>query len=354
MHMGVSMPSAKQFERSIIQVGDSALAITLPSWWARANGLKPRMRLTLEVMADGSLRVTPRREKARGHLISLIKVSGKRAEGSIVREVVASYLAGFTRIRIEYEHEAYNRILGLRRILEDVMLGLALVEEGAGYMEYYVTVDTGTIGFWEAVDKAFKATLSMMRITIDSARRRDVEALRAIPDRDTLVDRLYLYASRKINMVLLGLEPFQSLGLVALAEAPTLAMAVKSIERVADHTVLIARNTASILTGGKQIPEGVLEMVNNSYRVFETSGKALLGRSKRAADEVAEIIDKYPSRVIPSPTTSIPEAALIIDSARRILGYSLDLAEIVFDLNSVRLAMEQASHGKSINADLKG
>lgn len=144
------MPYSRIGERSIIQVGDSALAVTLPSWWVKTHGLKPRMKLGVEVMADGSLRIMPSREKGKNRLINVIRVSGKRAEGSIVREVVASYLAGFTKIRIEYTHDAYNRVMGLRRVLEDVMLGLTLVEEGAGYMEYYVTVDPGSIGFREA------------------------------------------------------------------------------------------------------------------------------------------------------------------------------------------------------------
>lgn len=335
------MPSSRVTERSIIQVGDSALAITLPSWWVKAHGLRPRMKLGVEVMADGSLRISPRRERISDQLTSVIHVGDQRAEGSIVREVVASYLAGFTRIRIEYTHDSYNRVVGLRRILEDVMLGLTLVEEGTGYMEYYVTVDPGSIGFWEAVGKAFKATLSMLRITIDSAERKDIESIRGVPERDTLVDRLYLYASRKVNMVLLGLESFQTLGLATLAEVPSLVIAIKSIERVADHTVLIARNTESLLTTGKSLPESVLSMVKKAYKVFETAGRALLGRSKKAADEVAEIIDRYPSRMIPTPRSPLPEATLIVDSARRILGYSLDIAEVVFDLNSVRQAMKQ-------------
>lgn len=337
------MPSRRSGERSIIQVGDSALAITLPSWWTRAHGLKPRMKVAVEVMADGSLRITPRREGRREPLTGVVRVSGDRAEGSIVREVVASYLAGFTRIRVEYEERAYNKIMGLRRVLEDVMLGLTLVEEGPGYMEYYVTVDPGSIGFWEAVEKAFKATLSMLRITIDSAERGDTASLRTVPDRDTLVDRLYLYANRKVNMVLLGLESFQSLGLVSLAEIPSLVMAVKSIERVADHTVLIARNSESILTSGGSLPGPVVDMVKKAYVAFETSGRALLGRSKKAAEEVSKIIDKYPGRIIPTPEVQLPEATLIVDSARRILGYSLDIAETVFDLNGVRNALQRAT-----------
>jgi fumarylacetoacetate (FAA) hydrolase family protein len=48
----------------------------------------------------------------------------------------------------------------------------------------------------------------------------------------------------------------------------------------------------------------------------------------------------YPARRIPTPASPLPEATLIIDSARRILGYSLDIAETVIDLESVRQAME--------------
>ncbi len=65
-----------------------------------------------------------------------------------------------------------------------------------------------------------------------------------------------------------------------------------------------------------------------------------MGRSRRAAERVAEIIDRYPGKRFPSPAASELEEALILDSARRILGYSLDIAETVLDLESVRDAAE--------------
>lgn len=332
-------------ERSIIQVGDSALAVTLPSWWVRVHGLKARMKVGVEVMADGSLRIIPRSLGEREALSRVVSVSEKMAEGSIVREVVASYLAGFTRIRIVYPPAAYSKVRRLKRILEEVMLGLTLVEEGVGYMEYYVTVDPGSIGFWEAIGKAYRATLSMLKDAINAAERGDLDALKGIPERDTLVDRLYLYASRKANMVLLGLEPFSTLGLSSLAEVPSLVMAAKSIERVADHTVLISGNLHSILASGGVVPESVMNMVKEACHAFEVSGRALLGRSRSAAEEVAEIIDKYPARRIPPQAGRTPQETLIIDSARRILGYSLDIAETVIDLESVRHASEASTAG---------
>ncbi|WP_460125811.1 PhoU domain-containing protein [Stetteria hydrogenophila] len=326
-------------ERSVIQVGDSALAVTLPSWWARLHGLRARMKVGVEVMADGSLRIVPKGAGAKGPLSRVIRVGEEASEGSVVREVVASYLAGFTRIRVEYPPSLYRRISSLRPVLEETMLGFTLVEEGLGYMEFYVTVDPGFISFWEAVGRAFKATLSMLRDAINAAELGSVESLKGIPERDVLVDRLYLYAGRMVNRVLLGLEPFQTLGLRSLAEAPFLVMAVKSIERVADHTALIAENSARLLSAGRGIPGEVLSMVKESCKAFETSGRALISMSRKAAEKAAEIIDKYQARGMPGATSPLPEAALIIDSARRILAYSLDIAEIVIDLESIRQAM---------------
>ena len=325
-------------ERSIIQVGSSALAITLPASWARMHGLKPRDKVEVEVMADGSLRVTPQKKMGRGYLSRTIRVGVEMDRGSIVREVVASYLAGFARIKIEYSSQSYPKVKGLRRLLEEVMLGLTLVDEGAGYMEFYVTVDPGSMDFWDAVSKAYHATLAMLRDTIGAVERGDAETLESIPERDTLVDRLYLYSMRKMNMALLGLEPFNSLGLSSLAEAPSMVMAVKSIERVADHTTIIASNSLALLKKGRGMAPEVLDMVKEAFSAFETSGKALLGRSRRAAERVAEVIDRYPGKRFPSLSAGELEEALILDSARRILGYSLDIAESVLDLESVREA----------------
>ena len=346
--MAGGVPRAgSRLERSVIQVGDSALAVTLPSWWARLHGLKPRSRVEVEVLADGSLKVTPRRAAGAQQLSRTIRLHEGRARGSIVREVVAAYLAGFSRIRLEYPAAVAGEVRMLRGVLEEVMLGLTLVEEGSGYMEFYVTVDPRAIGFWEAVERAYKVTLSMLRDALDAASAGDLARLESIPERDSIVDKLYLYANRKANMVLLGLEPFQTLGITSLAEIPSILMAAKSIERVADHTVLISRNASRIIRRGEGVPEGVLGLCREALSAFEVSGKALLGRSRKAAEDVAVVIDKYQLRGRdagaggPGPL----EAVLIADSARRILGYSLDIAEAVIDLESVREAAGVSSQG---------
>ncbi len=327
-------------ERSVIQVGDSALAVTLPSWWARLHGLKPRSKVEVEVLADGSLKVTPKRQGLQPSLSRTVRLHEGRARGSIVREVVASYLAGFSRVRLEYPASMTGEVRGLRRILEEVMLGLTLVEEGSGYMEFYVTVDPKAIGFWEAVERAYKVTLSMLKDALDAAGEGDAARLASVPERDSIVDKLYLYANRKANMVLLGLESFQTLGLSSLAEIPSVLMAVKSIERIADHTVLISGNASKIVEGGGRVPDDVMSLCREALSAFEVSGKALMGRSRKAAEDVAAVIDRYQQRARAAGAhgSGPLEAVLIADSARRILGYSLDIAEAVIDLESIREA----------------
>ncbi|MET1129156.1 MAG: PhoU domain-containing protein, partial [Thermoproteota archaeon] len=264
-----------------------------------------------------------------------------------IRDIIASYLAGFSRIRVEYLPEMHPGFRDLKRLLEEIMLGLILVEEGSNYMEFYVAVDPSSIGFWEAVGKAYHATLSMLGDAIELAQRGDAGGLRSIPERDTLVDRLYLYASRNANMVLLGLEHFHTLGLATLAEIPLLVMAVKSIERVADHTSIIAVNAASLVERGEKVPPEALDILKEARAAFETAGRALLDRSREAAERVAEIIDRYPARRVPAQPAGGAEVALLADSARRIIGYSLDIAEIVIDLESVRRASESSTELES-------
>jgi phosphate uptake regulator len=331
------------YERSIIQIGDSALAITLPSWWVRANNLKSKMKITIETLPDGSLKLIPIKPVNKVSLEKTIKVSEKQDKGSIVREVVASYLSGFLKIKIEYPYKAYEKIRKLKSLLEKLMLGLTLVEEGNGCIEYYVAVDISSIDFKDAIFKAYKTTLSMMRTTLDGIKKNDVNLLAEVPERDTIVDKLYLYTNRKANMVLLGLESFDSLGLTTVAEVPSLLIAVKSIERVADHITLISTNSLKILENREKLDNDIIKLIEQAGKAFEISGKALTGLSKKVAEDIAEIIDSYPVKNQVTQNHLKPELPLIIDSTRRILGYSLDIAEAVIDLEYIR----NAAKGKS-------
>lgn len=335
--MGVK---SKATERSVIQVGESALAVTLPSWWAKIHGIKPKTRVGVEVMADGSLKIIPRTSPSMGELSKVIRVPSSLSERGIIREVIASYLAGFTRIKVEYPPDAYSKISNVKKVLEEAALGLTLLEEGYGYMEYYIVVNVNSMDVWESIRRAYRVTLSMLKDTVDSLRTGSADVLREIPERDTIVDRLYLYFSRKVNMVLLGLEPFQTLSLKSFAEVPSLVRAVKSIERIADHTVLVSLNSYSLVRAGSRVPEDVLRLIEGAYQAFETSGKALLSRDKETANTVAEIIDRQLGERAFTSTGLGLELKLILDSIRRILSYSLDIAEIVIDLEGVREAIE--------------
>jgi len=136
---------------------------------------------------------------------------------------------------------------------------------------------------------------------------RDPGVLELVVERDQLVDKLYLYMARQITMAMNGMLALGELGVSSTAEVVHLFLALKSMERVADHATIMSQR---ILGGSETVYE---EASSLGYRsMLESEATRALGRGDN------------------------PVKFLIIDSLRRIVGYSLDILEAAIDISTVR------------------
>ncbi|MEB3859705.1 MAG: phosphate uptake regulator PhoU, partial [Desulfurococcales archaeon] len=165
------------------------------------------------------------------------------------------------------------------------------------------------------------------------------ELLKSVRERDDLVDKLYLLVVRQLNDILMGRRNPKDLGLQSLPETLYVFLGAKSIERVADHATLIAGHGYEAVGS---IPDIVVGALEEATDIFERSARSFIYLNKEAAMKVASQIENFWERQsdvlkklnpLHSPETVYP----IVDSIRRIAGYSLDLAESVIDIVTIRL-----------------
>ncbi len=317
--------------RSVLLYGGRALAITLPAWWAKQFNIKPGDKLEVGVARDGSLILTPPAGIREDRMEIEINAKNK-SYNYLVKEIMAAYTVGFKKIRVVNSDRTVLR--KLKKLLETVVLGLSVLDESENTATFYSITDLHSIGFMEALKQEFKVANRMLKLSIEGLANREGDVLETVVETDTVVDKLYLYIARILTSTLLGEKRLEELGLISYAEIPILYLSAKSIERVADHAVIIASNGSKLAAKGRNVSRELLDALGSAADYFSRTGKALVysGLSEN------QDLFKAPEELMGLEGLSLEEAR-ILDSTRRIIRYSLDIAESVVELNIIRKAL---------------
>ncbi len=325
--------------RSVQVTGRSTYIISLPKEWARSVGIGKGSTVYLEVLADGSLRISPSPSGRRGQLTKVIDASKYGDVSSLMREIISHYLAGYNSIRIEYGAERKDLAERVKEIIESSILGFSVLEGTATSMTFYAVLDPSSMSLDDAASKLVSDALHMLEDTLRGMRERDSSLLEGVIRQDQLVDKLYLLVAKQLTIALMNPVNVRDFGLETPAEAPHLFLAAKSVERIADHATIVARNTMDLILEGGEIPPNILDSLEEAIELFRDVSSALTSPNKEKAEEVAKLIE----RVGRGPSAweeryADPRLYAIVESIGRIFGYSLDIAEAIIDVSTVREA----------------
>ncbi len=335
------------FTRRVQRTGGSTLIVSLPKEWTRRVGVEPGTEVYMEILPDGSLRIYPRDSALKGRrgLGKSIRLDGSKNLTIAIKEVVSFYLAGYDSLRVVFDKSSRELAESLRTIIESSMLGFNVLEETVDSITFYTTIDSSSIKSFDALARIFRTTLSMLNDVREGLEARSTTVLGNVVERDWLVDRLYLLVVKQLTRALMGHMSLEELGLKSPAETLHVFLAAKSIERVADHAVLMAQHGSRLINAGHSVPREILELLRRVYEGFEAAGRAFISLDKTAASKAAILIEDNRSREDKIKTETLsrggpPELYLILDSMRRINGYSLDIVETVFDIVAIREYIE--------------
>jgi len=149
---------------------------------------------------------------------------------------------------------------------------------------------------------------------------------------------------RQLNMAVRNRAIIEEVGLLAARDCLGYRLAVKSIERVADHAAGIARLVPSLRADalGKIVKE-VVRMSDLSQKALGQAVNSLVELDVKKANEsinlskkVVEIDEKMTSELLRpgmEPST-VGWFRLVIESVRRVAEYGSDIAEIAVDLTA--------------------
>ncbi len=325
-----------RYRRRVQLVGGSTLTVSIPKEWARRAGVEPGTELVLEVLPDGSLRIIPPgRAVERGEDLAVVKVGRDRDVNTVVREVISYYLAGYKAIKIEFDTVDESFVQRVIALVQSTVMGLEVLDEDRSSVTLHSVIDTEFMDTWSAVKRLMRVAASMLDDLLKAMGSYDRKLLENIVRRDNLVDKLYLLVVKQITKSLLGLDTSSP---ITPPEAIHVVMAAKSVERVADHATGMAKALLEV-GSSPSIPSEYLEILNRALEVFRTSCRSLAEMNRQLAMEVAKMVDELKRRekeVRQRLEVSDPTLRMLMEGVRRVLAYSIDIAEAVLDITALR------------------
>jgi len=337
-----------KFTRKVQLTGGSTLTVSLPKEWVKVINLKQGDEVHIYMLPDNTLKIVPAKAIKPPVLETSIRISRTMSPGACVREFTSRYLLGFNIIRVSFDERTDVHRKVLRETIMKRMIGVEVVEESADEFVVQVLTDYRSLPVRQALQRMARTANNMLEDILPNIVEQDRKILLDVIERDNVVDKFYLFLSRQINAIMLGLALPSEIGVEDLLTATLLRACAKSIERVADHAASIARILTltpggSIKASGKDIVEEVLKMGDISHNLFNEALNALFKSNPILAhhviDKVAIVrgieykilrkiveLKQYPQAIVALRT--------VIESLRRVADYSADISEVVIDLNS--------------------
>jgi phosphate uptake regulator len=326
--------------RKIQYTGRSTYILSIPKKWISEMHLHAGDSVTIVREANHSLSIFPntvRAPIASGEVHSLVAKEDR--ENTLKRKVVSMYLTGYNVINLKsksgriYPHQRE----AIREVVRRNLVGTEIIAESSDIMTIQVLSSLPELSVKTAVRRMFLIGTSMHKDAMAALSEDNKELAMAVVKSDDEVDRFSLYILRNLVIASQNERILNEIGLKSPADCISYHVAVKSIERIADHATGIAVKSMKI---GEKLPqelfEKIQEMSQMSLIILNDSVEAFLRKDYYLADS---IVDRSVNvRVIEEEIISLLDREkvrdydlvnikLILEDIRRTAEHSSDIAE---------------------------
>lgn len=318
--------------------GRSTYVLSLPKKWIEEMHLHAGDQVTIARELDNSLSVVP---VALGSSDSLSEATAiiLPSEGSstLKRKVVSMYLAGYNIIHLKLKMGRINPALrdAVREVVRRNLVGTEMIADASDNITLQVLLSLPELSVNTAIRRMYLIASSMHKDAMSALSELNYELAKEVIKSDDEVDRFSLYVLRNLVMATQNGRVLREVGLKNPSDCLSYRVAVKSIERVADHACGIADKAARLKD---RIPRDSLQKIERmshlALMVLGDSVEALLRRDYHLADKTvdnAENIHKLEDYTIAAVekdrVRDLASIKLALEDIRRTAEYASDIAE---------------------------
>jgi phosphate uptake regulator len=336
--------SQSEETRKLQYTGGSSYIVSLPKKWIQDLGLKQGDHVVILRQGNSTLQIAPASKRPiREQKEATIEVGKDNNPYFIARKLIALYFLGFNVINVVSKEDrlVVEQREVIKNIIRRVLMGTEIIADSATGITLQVLINLLDL----SVDTAFKRMLliakSMYRDTVLSLKENNVELAEEVVKSDDEVDRFSFYIIRQLKIAIKNEYLLKEMGLEEPRNCLGYRLIAKSVERVADHAVIIAKD---IIEMRQPLNEDIVEKISNmSYfalEVLDDSCLSMFTRDYEAADRAIEKarkieeIEKAILRAVSKPrdVNELYRIKLITENIRRVAEYASDIAEIVLNM----------------------
>ena len=161
---------------------------------------------------------------------------------SLKRKVVSMYLSGYNMINLRSNTGRINpsQRAAVREVVRMNLVGTEIIADASDLITIQILISIPELSVNTAVRRMFLISTAMHSDAIASLGEHNHELARTIIKSDDEVDRFGLYILRNLVIATQNERIVQEIGLRNRSDCLSYRMAVRSIERVADHAAGIA------------------------------------------------------------------------------------------------------------------
>jgi len=346
--------------RRVQCTGRGSYIISLPKEWVQNIGLKRGSEIAFSVQSDSTLTLVPRklREKTEKSELTKLKeyyvvADPEKDTQSIYRMTKALYAIGADIIRIHFKSAegAEKKKAELKNLARDTFLGSEIIEETPDEITFQILIRHSEFPIEKAFRRMAILALSANRDAISTLRDRRQELFQSVVNARNDVDRLALYLVRQLKW---GIERnlFRELGFKTPKEFLLYRIAVNEIKNIGEDAFNIVNSLRTFqkmvedqtLLIKEPIDEEIyvqlLKFNNLAYEQFDEATRAMFKREYTSAEKIIakrkslvtlenELITLMSSKKLDPNVAAM--LRLILDSSRRIMDYSNNMAELTLN-----------------------
>ncbi len=325
--------------RKVQFTGGSSYIISLPKKWVTEHGIQKNDRVAIRVQEDGNLLISA---NVTDEVVMSKTLTADVSDGEILmRRLVALYIEGYNEISISSKSRITPENREVLREFTQQTIGMEIIEERAQYVLLKDILDPSELPFQKSVRRIFYIVEGMLRDSLLTLKEADQKLADDVISRDKEVDKFYWLVFRQFNMLATNPVLMDSMKMTYRNAAKYL-MVSRNLERLGDHAERIAELSKELeyRKGVKSVWKEIEAINNETLEILDKAVQSLAAGSLASVEEDMHNLDQLYLRCKAvskkSPNLEIDEKVAlekIIDSLFRVLGYTMDIQEIV--LNTV-------------------
>ena len=328
--------------RRIQFTGRSTYILSLPKKWMNEMNLKAGDLVNIVRDTNHSLSIVPNSLRSADSVNEATAIiTHIETENSLKRKVISMYLAGYNIMHLKAKSGRISPVQrdAIREVIRRNLVGTEIIADSSEIITVQVLLTLPELSINTAVRRMFLIATAMHKDAMSALSELNHELAEAVIKSDDEVDRFSLYILRNLVMATQNERALQEMGLKGIADCLSYRVAVKSIERVADHAVgMSSKNLRLNQKITKEAFDKIQKMSQLSLSVLSDSVEAFLRRDYVLADSVvakaedmrsleADVISFLDRENTAGGKSANVDIKIILEDIRRTAEHASDIAE---------------------------